>query len=820
MRRKQDPNHSIINLALSLVIATSPIVVNLLFNLPSYAELENTENTKSNFTVPKTMAQGTVINIDGSLNFAIVNQNLKENFEKMFSGSQVKIGINGNEDAVKSVINGTVDLAALGRKLTPEEQAQGLEQLFVRREKIAIIVAAKNPFNGKLTTEQFAKIFRGEITNWSELGGINKPLRFIDRPSNSDTRNSFQEYDIFKKSEFKTGANTTQITDDSTVEIVKQLGDDGISYVLVNQIDKLPDVKSIKIQDFTPEQEDYPFSQSFVYVYQKNPQPKIAGFLRFVASKAGQEAIAAGRQAESLAIATSTLQNTNTTSNTNTTTSNDTPPVVEQQPFNQPLTTPGILQKENAKLVFLLLMILVPGLGSLTYLWLTKKKKAATEAKSETPAIENITSLESNSELELNLTDNHTNINDTNHQDNTKITVDILEEKISFNQNHNNSNIALIDPATTLSDHQPVVEENTSELWDIEAPVVVVNNHYSQFTNIGKNGDHLNISQDELITPETSSQPENKQEYKEEQRVNNLAELLNIKPIVVNQNGHLSFSQLLGIKPTSASDCPQPLNTAFKNIVEPPITTENTEIIDLPINVNPTDVNNDASNDFSTLVQTETILSTEQPKSQPENQIQTDFTDVTEFNFSSNSKIIFTPRTPKWAYVSWYIDKDHQQALLNKGIKNLAIRLYDVTDLDLSYQKAPLVQQYNCEDAVYNCYVFIPQGEKDYVTELGYVVNNKDWLCLARSGIVRFFNRPDTDFWLFVDTELVIHGATEKGANVTVDGQEVILNDDGTFKLTVPFVDNLVDYQITATTVTGDKSKRIQKKFLQEQKES
>jgi phosphate transport system substrate-binding protein len=102
------------------------------------------------------------------------------------------------------------------------------------------------------------------------------------------------------------------------------------------------------------------------------------------------------------------------------------------------------------------------------------------------------------------------------------------------------------------------------------------------------------------------------------------------------------------------------------------------------------------------------------------------------------------------------------------------------------------------------------------MAEIGYVNNDNQWLCLARSGTVRIFSRPSTDFWVVVDAELVLHGATEEGANVTIDGQKVKVNPDGTFKLTIPFVDDLASYHITATSVNREHTKAIDKKFFQE----
>jgi phosphate transport system substrate-binding protein len=66
---------------------------------------------------------------------------------------------------------------------------------------------------------------------------------------------------------------------------------------------------------------------------------------------------------------------------------------------------------------------------------------------------------------------------------------------------------------------------------------------------------------------------------------------------------------------------------------------------------------------------------------------------------------------------------------------------------------------------------------------------------------------------------VVLHGATEEGANISINGQKVKVNPDGTFKLTVPFVDNLVDYQITATSANIEHTKTIDKRFFQEEYE-
>jgi phosphate transport system substrate-binding protein len=75
-----------------------------------------------------------------------------------------------------------------------------------------------------------------------------------------------------------------------------------------------------------------------------------------------------------------------------------------------------------------------------------------------------------------------------------------------------------------------------------------------------------------------------------------------------------------------------------------------------------------------------------------------------------------------------------------------------------------------------------------------------------------------TPIVLFFTVVLIVYA--KQDAIVTIDGQNVKLNADGTFKVSLPFVDNLVDYQMTATSANEENTKTIYQKFFQEQKEN
>ncbi len=182
------------------------------------------------------------------------------------------------------------------------------------------------------------------------------------------------------------------------------------------------------------------------------------------------------------------------------------------------------------------------------------------------------------------------------------------------------------------------------------------------------------------------------------------------------------------------------------------------------------------------------------------------------------SNILLANRTPKWAYASWNIAPADREAMQERGANQLVLRLYDVTNVDLSYQNAKIVQQYECEESVSHRYVAIPNADRDYITEIGYLNVDKEWLLVSRSPIIRVFSRPHKDFWFEADAELIIHGATEPGSNVTIDGQNIKVKQDGTFHLRVPFTESLINYLITAVAPDSEQAKTIHMQFSQKER--
>ncbi len=298
------------------------------------------------------------------------------------------------------------------------------------------------------------------------------------------------------------------------------------------------------------------------------------------------------------------------------------------------------------------------------------------------------------------------------------------------------------------------------------------------------------------------------------------------------------------------------------------------------------------------------------------------------------SRIVLLPRDPQWAYAYWDLPNEHKEELRRQGGQQLALRLYDVTDLS-EFQSPHSVQEYLCDELAREWYLPIPVSDRDYAVDIGYRTFDGRWLVLARSAAIRIppvypsdwvedifvtvnwdedlagrtvyelippSKRPigapnaiydqifgmaqgveaqrvagslygsmqqvpssvgpeqaissyvfpsgvgmwavpnvsgltmsgigltasgigmgaseslvrQRQFWLVADAELIVYGATEPDATVTIGGRPIKLNPDGTFRFQMSFQDGLIDYPIMAVAVDGEQTRNIHMKFTRE----
>ncbi len=276
--------------------------------------LAQSDTVPTTFTVPDKLPQDSAVKIATSNSTSSIAKGLNEGFSNKYPQAKVTIQTQSSDDALKSLSAGKADLVAIGRNLTPAEKEQGFISVPISREKIAIFVSNNNSYDGNLTIDQFAKIFRGEITNWSELGRDTPgEIKLVDSPDTNDTRQAFPNYPVFQAAEFNTGANATKLDRDNIDTMIAELGDNGIGYAVANDVISRDDVKIVTMHQTLPDDRRYPFSEPFSLVYQGTPSEAAQAYLGFAATEGGKQVVAnrVGSVATAAAVASGVASNLN-----------------------------------------------------------------------------------------------------------------------------------------------------------------------------------------------------------------------------------------------------------------------------------------------------------------------------------------------------------------------------------------------------------------------------------------------------------------------------------------------------------------------------
>ena len=129
---------------------------------------------------------------NGSTSMNDVINALIEGFNEIQPDVSVGYTGSGSGAGIEGVLAGTCDLGLSSRALTDEEKAEGAVENIIALDGVAIVVNPENTVT-ELTTDQIAKIFTGEITNWSEVGGADAEIAVFGRENGSGTRTAFEE---------------------------------------------------------------------------------------------------------------------------------------------------------------------------------------------------------------------------------------------------------------------------------------------------------------------------------------------------------------------------------------------------------------------------------------------------------------------------------------------------------------------------------------------------------------------------------------------------------------------------------------------------
>lgn len=167
-----------------------------------------------------------------------------EKYQSDHPDVRISVTGGGSGTGIASLVNGTVDIANASRQIKAEEvdqaQSNGVEptEFIIARDAIAVIVNPENPVR-ELTLQQISDIYSGKISNWSEVGGDDRPIVRLSRETNSGTHVYFLETVLrLGNSEDKTLFSTDTLLLPSSEGIIAEvrqnpnaIGYDGLGYV-------------------------------------------------------------------------------------------------------------------------------------------------------------------------------------------------------------------------------------------------------------------------------------------------------------------------------------------------------------------------------------------------------------------------------------------------------------------------------------------------------------------------------------------------------------------------------------------------------------
>lgn len=265
---------------------------------------ENTSNAGSNTDANVSTSQSAntagdaekisgTVNTDGSTSMADVMAILQETFKEVQPDVTVNYTGSGSGSGIENAINGSADIGLASRALKEEEEAAGAVGHVVALDGVAIVI---NPANGveELTVEQIAQIFKGEITNWSELGGEDAEIAVFGREAGSGTRGAFEE--IVGVEDACVYTNEYSSTGDVIGNVASN--PNAIGYASLSAVDE--SVKAVKVDGVAPSEEtvkdgSYKIQRPFLMVTKEGAELSDAAqaFLDYAMSAEVAEYIAA-----------------------------------------------------------------------------------------------------------------------------------------------------------------------------------------------------------------------------------------------------------------------------------------------------------------------------------------------------------------------------------------------------------------------------------------------------------------------------------------------------------------------------------------------
>ena len=256
---------------------------------------DNTTQTESqatdNNTADNTDLSGSVT-LAGSTSMEKLANAMNEAFMEKYPNVSATAEFTGSSAGIESLAAGSVDIGDASRALSDDEKGHGIVENIVAIDGIAVITDTDNTITD-IKSEDLAKVYTGEITNWKDLGGKDEQIVVIGREAGSGTRDAFEEL-----MDVKDSCKYAQELDSTGAVLAKVAATPGaVGYVSLDVLDDT--VNGLKINSVEPTEENilagtYVLQRPFVMATKgeiSEQSEQVQAYFDFINSEDGQNVI-------------------------------------------------------------------------------------------------------------------------------------------------------------------------------------------------------------------------------------------------------------------------------------------------------------------------------------------------------------------------------------------------------------------------------------------------------------------------------------------------------------------------------------------------
>ncbi len=231
------------------------------------------------------------LTLGGSTSVEKVIQAMMEAYMAENTGVTITYAPTGSSTGIQGATDKSLDIGLSSRALKDEEKSAGLTETTFALDGIAVIVNAENTLED-VDLETLGKIFKGEITNWKELGGADSEIVVIGRDAASGTRDGFEtivgvkEECAYAEEQASTGAVIASV----------QSNAGAIGYISLASVKS--DVNVLKVDGVVPTEDtvkdgSYSIQRPFVFAVKTGAESELAkNFIEWAVSSKTTDIVA------------------------------------------------------------------------------------------------------------------------------------------------------------------------------------------------------------------------------------------------------------------------------------------------------------------------------------------------------------------------------------------------------------------------------------------------------------------------------------------------------------------------------------------------